>query len=59
MLADPEELRPYRREILKLYPGFINYPVWDDLSKPLRSGDEEQAAGAAPMSDLHHDVDEP
>lgn len=34
MLADPEELRPYRREILKLHPGFIDHPVWGDLAKP-------------------------
>ena len=33
MLADPETLRPYRREILKFCPGFIRCPgIWDDLS---------------------------
>lgn len=44
-LADPEMLRLYRREILRLYPGFINFSVWDDLAHPLR--DEEAESSAA------------
>jgi hypothetical protein len=31
MLADPEEIKPYRRAILKLYPDFATHPVWKDL----------------------------
>jgi len=36
MLADPETLRPYRRELLRLCPDFVKFPVWDDLAHPLR-----------------------
>ncbi|TKA76462.1 hypothetical protein B0A55_06102 [Friedmanniomyces simplex] len=36
MLADPEQLRPYRMQILKLLPEFIRHPIWDDLGKPLQ-----------------------
>jgi hypothetical protein len=32
MLADPEGIKPYRRDILKLYPQFASHPVWKDLA---------------------------
>lgn len=32
MLADSEKIRPYRREILKLYPDFATHPVWNDMA---------------------------
>lgn len=32
MQVDPEDIRPYRREILKLYPDFASHPVFDDLA---------------------------
>lgn len=31
MLADPNEIRPVRRQVLRLYPGFYSHPVWDDM----------------------------
>ena len=32
MLADPKDIKPYRRGILRLYPDFATHPVWNDLS---------------------------
>lgn len=32
MLADPEEIKPYRRDILKLYPDFATHPIWNDMA---------------------------
>ena len=32
MLANIEELTPYRRAILKLYPDFATHPIWGDLA---------------------------
>jgi hypothetical protein len=31
MLADPETIMPYRREILKVYPEFAEHPIWKDV----------------------------
>jgi len=32
MLVGSEVLRPYRCEILKLYPGFVDYKIWSDTA---------------------------
>ena len=32
MMVDVEEIKPYRRAILKLYPDFATHPVWKDLA---------------------------
>lgn len=32
MLEDPEHIKPFRRDILKLYPDFAQHPVWTDLA---------------------------
>jgi len=31
MQANLETIKPFRREILKLYPAFASHPVWNDL----------------------------
>lgn len=33
MLANPDDIKPFRREILRLYPGFVTHPVWDDMNE--------------------------
>ena len=35
MLADEQQIRPYRGQILSLYPDFATHPVWSDLAEPV------------------------
>lgn len=32
MLADPKDIKPFRKAILKLDPAFADHPVWNDLA---------------------------
>lgn len=47
LLAPSEELKPYRRQILRLYPDFIESPVWDDLAQPLGGIEGEPSTDTA------------